>query len=161
MYGRYFYRTNSKGRMTMTQIEDNINKLIKSVKKEEELSGYTFVKGFSAYDHPNPMDSYLIAVSTLGTQVKTEFLGDSVGKNLKGSIVNTDLKFRVYAPKHDGGDGLLSLCCTLSDAIKRCDTNNVCEDIKVSGISFDNDANTVYRDVVASLSFCLCEEVKI
>ncbi|MBQ2970933.1 MAG: hypothetical protein IJO20_05680 [Ruminococcus sp.] len=143
----------------MTQIEDNITRLIKSIKQEEELSYYTFVKGFSATDHPNPMESYLIAVSTLDTKVTTEFLGDGVGKNLKGSIVNADLKFRVYAPKHDGGDGLLSLCCTLCDVIKRCDTNKVCEDVKVSGISFDNDANTVYRDVVASLSFCLCEEV--
>ncbi len=143
----------------MTQIEDNINALIKSMKKQEELSLYTFVKGFSACDHPNPLDSYLIAVSTLDTKVTTEFLGDSVGKNLKGNIVNADLKFRVYAPKHDGGDGLLSLCCTLSDVLRRCDTNKVCEDVKVSGISFDNDANTVYRDVVASLSFCLCEEV--
>lgn len=143
----------------MTQIEDNINSLVRRIKGEEEFKDFTFVKGFSSLDHPNPLTNNLIAVSTLDTGVGTEFVGESVGDNLKGSIINATVKFRIYAVKNDGGDGLLSLCCTLSDVIKRCDKDHVCEDIKISSISFDNDANTVYRDVVAVLSFCLYEEV--
>ncbi len=143
----------------MKQIEENINELVRKVKEDEEFSFYTFVKGFSALEHPNPLKGYLIAVSTLDTGTCTEFLGDNVGENFKGSILNATVKFRIYAPKNDGGDGLLSLCCSLSDAIKRADTKNECEDIKISGIAFDNDAMTVYRDVVVSLSFCIYEEV--
>lgn len=143
----------------MKQIEENINELVRKVKEDEEFSFYTFVKGFSALEHPNPLKGYLIAVSTLDTGTCTEFLGEDVGDNLRGSILNATVKFRVYAPKNDGGEGLLSLCCSLSDAIKRADTKNECDDIKVSGIAFDNDAKTVYRDVVVSLSFCLYEEV--
>ena len=143
----------------MKQIEENINELVRKVKEDDEFSFYTFVKGFSALEHPNPLKGYLIAVSTLDTGTCTEFLGDNVGENFNGSILNATVKFRIYAPKNDGGDGLLSLCCSLSDAIKRADTKNECEDIKISGIAFDNDAMTVYRDVVVSLSFCIYEEV--
>lgn len=143
----------------MKQIEENINELVRKVKEDDEFSFYTFVKGFGALEHPNPLKGYLIAVSTLDTGTCTEFLGDNVGENFKGSILNATVKFRIYAPKNDGGDGLLSLCCSLSDAIKRADTKNECEDIKISGIAFDNDAMTVYRDVVVSLSFCIYEEV--
>lgn len=142
----------------MTQIEDNINALVRRIKQEEELKDFTFVKGFSSLDHPNPLYSNLIAVSTLDTQVETQFVGESVGEGLKGSIVNATVKFRIYATKNDGGDGLLSLCCALCDVIKRCDRENVCEDIKISSINFDSDANTVYRDVISELSFCLYEE---
>lgn len=143
----------------MRQIEDNINELVLKIKQDENLKDYCFVKGFSATDHPNPLRGYLIAVSTLDTQVGTSFIGENVGENLKGSIFNATVKFRVYAPKKAGGDGLLSLSQILCEAIKRCDTQNVCEDISVSSIAFDNDAMTVYRDVVAELSFCMYEEV--
>ena len=145
----------------MRQIEDNINELVKSIKADKSLSGHCFVKGFSATEHPNPLCGYLIAISTLDTQVGTRFVGDNVGSNLKGSILNATVKFRVYAPKNEGGDGLLTLAQTLSEAIRRCDTQSVCQDISVSGIAFDSDAMTVYRDVVAQLSFCLYEEVAI
>lgn len=145
----------------MRQIEDSINELVKSIKNDSDLNKHCFVKGFSAAEHPNPLGGYLIAVSTLDTQVSSRFVGDNVGSNLKGSILNATVKFRVYAPKNEGGDGLLALSQTLSEAIKRCDTQNVCQDISVSGIAFDNDAMTVYRDVAAHLSFCLYEEVAI
>lgn len=145
----------------MTLIEDNINALVKSIKNEDEFKEYTFVKGFSSSEFPNPLKGCLIAVSTLDTQADTQFLGQSVGENLKGSIVNVTVKFRVYAEKNAGGDGLLQECCILCDVIRRCDKDKACEDIKISSISFDNDANTVYRDVVAQLSFCMYEEVSL
>ncbi len=143
----------------MTQIEHNVEALVRRIKADENLSGYCFVKGFSACEHPNPLESYLIAVSTLDAQVGTRFVGDEVGKRLSGSMYNATLKFRVYAPKNDGGEGLATLCYELCEAIKRCDTQNVCESIKTSGIAFDNEAMTVYREIIAELSFCLYEEV--
>lgn len=143
----------------MKQIEDCINELVLKIKDDDELSNYTFVRGFSALEYPNPLEDYMIAVSTLDTQAGTQFVGENISGNLKGCVLNATVKFRVYAPKNDGGDGLLSLACTLGEAIKRCDTLNACEDITTSSIAFDNDAMTVYRDVVASLSFCIYEEV--
>ncbi len=143
----------------MKQIEDYITSLVLSIKKEEQLRDCRFVKGFSAFEHENPLSGYMVAVSTLDTQFKDEFIGEDVNMGYKTSVVDATAKFRVYAPKNDGGDGLLTLSLLLSDAIKRYDTQNVCQDVKVSSISFDDDAMTVYRDVLAQLSFCLCEEV--
>lgn len=161
MYGRCLHRTKSKGVMTMKQIDKSVNSLVRKIKQDERLKDFTFVKGFSTVEHPDPLSGYLIAVSTLDIGVGTRFVGESVGENLRGMVQNATVKFRVYAPKNDGGDGLLSLCCDLCDAIEKSDTLNVCEDVKISPIAFDNDANTVYRDVVATLSFCVYEEVAI
>lgn len=145
--------------MTMTQIEDNVEALVKAVKRDSNLKDYIFVKGFNAYEHPNPLNDYLIAVSTLDAEVATRFVGDQVGENLCGSMYKVNVKFRVYAKKNEGGDGLAKICYTLCEAIKRNDTQNACEDIRTSAISFDSTASTVYREVCAQLSFCLCEEV--
>ena len=161
MCGRCWHRTKSKGVMTMKQIEHSVNTLVRKIKQDNRLKDYTFVKGFSCVEHPEPLTGYMIAVSTLDLDVDTNFVGENVGENLKGRLETATVKFRVYAPKNDGGDGLLSLCCDLSDAIEKCDTLNVCEDVKISPIAFDNDAHTVYRDVVATLSFCVYEEVAI
>lgn len=143
----------------MTQIEDNVEELVRRIKRDENLKDYVFVKGFNTSEHPNPLNDYMIAVSTLDAGVATRFVGDKVDKNLCGSMYIATVKFRVYAKKNDGGDGLAKLCYTLCEAIRRCDTQNVCEDIKTSAISFDSDAMTVYREVSAKLSFCLYEEV--
>lgn len=143
----------------MKQIQSNIDELVLRIKRDEPFSDICFVKGFNTQEHPNPLTGYLIAVSTLDTQVGTQFVADALGENMSGSMYNATLKFRLYAPKNDGGDGLSTLAYELCESIKKCDTLNVLEDIKVSGIAFDNDANTVYRDVVAQLSFCIYEEV--
>lgn len=143
----------------MTQIQSSVDALVKRIKGEEDFVDCTFVKGFSVLDCPNPLTGYMIAVSTLDTQVDAEFIGDSVGENLSGRMYNATVKFRLYAPKNDGGDGLSTLACSLMQAVRRCDIQNVCQDIKMSGIAFDSQAMTVYRDVVADLSFCMYEEV--
>lgn len=147
--------------MTMKQIEHSINELVRKIKTDERLKDYTFVKGFSSVEHPNPLEGYLIAVSTLDLHAGTQFVGEAVGENLKGCVLTATVKFRIYAPANDGGEGLLTLCCDLTDAIEKNDTLNVCEDVKTTAIAFDNDANTVYRDVLATLSFCIYEEVAI
>lgn len=145
----------------MTQIEDNINALLKKIKEDESLVDYTFVNGFGASDHEYPLKGYLIAVSTLDQQVGKEFLGNRLSDNLTGSIYNCTLKFRLYAPKSAGGEGLSSLAYTLTQAIKKCDTQSVCESINATPINFDTDMMTVYRDVIAELSFCVYEEVPV
>lgn len=143
----------------MTQIETNVLRIVSKIKQDESMKDICFVKGFSAVEYQHPLDDYLIAVSTLDAQVGTKFVSDKVGENLKGNMYNATLKFRVFAPKNVGGDGLATLAYKLCEAIKRCDTQNVCESIKTSGIAFDDNAKTVYRDVVCELSFCLYEEV--
>ncbi|MBE6824880.1 MAG: hypothetical protein E7513_05985 [Ruminococcaceae bacterium] len=143
----------------MKQIENYIDELVLKIKEDDSLSQYCFVKGFSAREFPDPLVGYIIAVSTLDTQVGVEFLSQAVGENLCGSMYNMTLKFRVYAPKNEGGEGLLALAHTLCETLRKNDSENVIQNITTSSISFDNDAMTVYRDVVAELSFCLYEEV--
>ncbi len=159
MCGRCSDRTKSKGVMIMKQIEHRVSELVRRIKRVDALKDYTFVKGFSCAEHESPLGRYLIAVSTLDLDVNTEFISQAVGENMRGCVQGVTVKFRVYAPKDEGGDGLLSLCCDLSDAVTKCDTINMCEDIKISPIAFDQDANTVYRDVMVTLSFCVYEEV--
>ena len=143
----------------MTQILDYIDDLVKRIKEDKAFTDICFVKGFNSKEHPNPLCGYMIAVSTLDSETSTRFIGSSKDDNPSASMYNATVKFRLYAPKNDGGDGLAMLAYDLCEAIKRCDTLNMCEDIKTSAIAFDSDAMTVYRDVVAQLSFCLYDEM--
>ena len=144
----------------MNVISNIIDELVKNIKKDDAFSDICFVKGFSVTENPDPFSSYMIAVSTLDSTVSVEFCSDNVGEDLSGSIFNSTVKFRVYSKKNEGGDGLLALCTSLCDVIRKNDNENMLTGISISSIAFDNDAMTVYRDVVASLSFCLYEEVK-
>ncbi|MBQ4129715.1 MAG: hypothetical protein IJD68_08120 [Ruminococcus sp.] len=143
----------------MTQLQTNIDDMVKKIKTYGSLSDICFVKGFGAYEQANPLSDYMIAVSTLDTQVVSSFVGENVKDNLKGGMYDLTLKFRIYAPKNNGGEGLISLANELCDAIRKSDSYNACQDIKISAISFDENAMSVYRDVVLQLSFCMYEEV--
>lgn len=145
----------------MKQIENSITQLVQKIKNTKALSECIFVKGHKGTECANPLLNYTIVVSVCDIESSSQFIGESVGENLNGSIVNIGVKFRIYAPKKSGGDALLEKAVNLSSTIKNCDDQNLCQGIEVSGIAFDSDMLTVYRDVVAKLSFCLYEEVAI
>lgn len=143
----------------MNRISNIIDELVKDIKRDDDFSDICFVKGFSVTENPDPFLNYMIAVSTLDSHMQSEFLGDIVGENLTGCMFEVTVKFRIYAPKNDGGDGLVDMSNRMCESIKRHDVHSVCKDIKVSSIAFDEGAMTVYRDVVALMSFCVIEEV--
>ncbi len=143
----------------MNRISNIIDELVKEIKRDDDFSNICFVKGFSVTENPDPFSDYMIAVSTLDSHMQSEFLGDIVGENLTGNMFEVTVKFRIYAPKNDGGDGLVDMSNRMCESIKRHDVHSVCKDIKVSSIAFDEGAMTVYRDVVALMSFCVIEEV--
>ena len=143
----------------MNRISNIIDELVKDIKRDDDFSDICFVKGFSVTENPDPFLNYMIAVSTLDSHMQSEFLGDIVGENLTGGMFEVTVKFRIYAPKNDGGDGLVDMSNRMCESIKRHDVHSVCKDIKVSSIAFDEGAMTVYRDVVALMSFCVIEEV--
>lgn len=138
----------------MTQIQTKINELVKRVKKVGTLSNLRFIKGYNSSDFASPVLENLISVSTLETTENKSFPTDG-SSNLCGYDV--PVRFRVYAKESFSGDGLINLCYELSDAIKSCDSDKFCTDIKISKISYDSDANTVFRDVIAKLSFVILD----
>lgn len=147
--------------MSMKQIENSITQLVKKIKGMNSLSECIFVKGFESAECANPLSHYTIAVTVCDMESSTRFIGENVADNLKGAMVDVGVKFRIYAPKKSGGDMLLNLAVELSSAIRSCDEQNLCQNIEMSGVAFNGDMMTVYRDVVAKLSFCLYEEVTI
>ncbi|MBQ6626037.1 MAG: hypothetical protein IIX27_01950 [Ruminococcus sp.] len=143
----------------MKLIENSIDEFVRKVKKDEALKNICFIKGYSSAPSYELTDDYLIAVSQLDSKVGTSFLGDYAGENLKGSMYDLTLKFRIFARKDVGGQGLVTLSNELTRAIKENDTASVCSDIKILPVAFCDDAMCVYRDVHVQMSFCVCEEV--
>ena len=143
----------------MEQISNMIEQFVRSIKQDEIFCDICFVKGFSKNDYPDPFSDYMIAVSTLDSHLSSQFVGDIVAENLKGSLYEVSVKFRIYAPKNDGGDGLIGLSNQMCESIRKHDEKNVCQDVTISPIAFDDEAKTVYRDIVALMSFCVYEEV--
>lgn len=142
----------------MTQIEQKINQFVKTLKSCESMSGYRFTKEFKAVDFPNPLEENMIVVSILGTTVTERFFPSSSDQSTKCEVYSVALRFRAYAKSNDGGEGLIQLCYDLCKQADLCDTDNSISKISTSGISFDEDARTVYRDVDFVLDFCIYEE---
>lgn len=143
----------------MKLIENSIDEFVRRVKKDDAFKDICFVKGYSSAPEGELSDEYLIAVSQLDSKVGTSFLGDYAGENLQGSMYDITLKFRIFARKDVGGQGLVTLSHELTRALKENDNSRICGEIKVLPVAFCDDAMCVYRDVHVLLSFCICEEV--
>lgn len=142
----------------MKQIEENIDEFVRKLKRDEALADCRFVKGFTKESCENPITKYTIAVSTLDTQISTEFMSDTVDVGLKGRMYKVAVRFRIYAPNGSSGSGLAQLVGVFGDAVNRCDSSNISSQIKSSGVSYDPDTRTVYRDVTVTFDYCLYEE---
>ena len=100
MYGRCLHRTKSKGVMTMKQIDKSVNSLVRKIKQDERLKDFTFVKGFSTVEHPDPLSGYLIAVSTLdiGVGTRLDALDALLLRNLRRDDDDGDMVDHLVGP---------------------------------------------------------------
>ena len=141
----------------MTQIESNIDEFILRLKNDAELKDFAFTKAYSRNYVPNPIDKFVVAVNTLDTKIKKEFIGKSIGENIQGKIYETKVRLRVYAKTKDHASSLVEATYMLSKKIQSHDTENLIESISLTGISYDGAVKTVYRDIETIFCYCLCE----
>ena len=141
----------------MTQIESNIDEFILRLKNDAELQDFAFTKAYSRNYVPNPIDKFVVAVNTLDTKIKKEFIGKSIGENIQGKIYETKVRLRVYAKTKDHASSLVEATYTLSSALQNHDTENLIDTVSLTGISYDSTVKTVYRDIEIIFCYCLCE----
>lgn len=143
----------------MTEVEKYVEDLIKAVKKDETLKRVRFVKGYSSTYTDSPVKGFLAAVSIDKMKVTEEFIGNYIGGGLKGQEHETTIKIRVYAPFHAGGSGLTQVVMALFNALVKADKNKFIKSKEISSVTYDKNANTIYRTITATLDMFLCEEV--
>ena len=145
----------------MTEIENLVEKLIKSVKKNPELSQVRFVKEYSSINVETPVSSYIAVVSFESMTRDKNFLGSVVKNGLKGDRFSAIITVNIYAPNYENGFDLTGVSGVFCQSIKAADEENIIDKISFEPISYDTVINAMCRKCKLELSFYLCEEVVV
>ena len=71
------------------------------------------------------------------------------------SLIEAQLKLRVYAPEGSSGSALLRVSAIIADALERADSDGLLREVSLSGIGYDESAHSEYRDISARLQMLL------
>lgn len=145
----------------MTEIENIVEKLIKNVKKNPELSQVRFVKEYSSVNVETPISSYIAVVSVESMTRDKNFLGNIVKNGLKGDRFSATMAVNIYAPNYENGFDLTGISGVFCESIKQADEENIIDKITFEPISYDTVINVMCRKCKVELSFYLCEEVVV
>ena len=139
-------------------IDNNIDELIKRVRKCTAVSDMVFMTAYPPREMPNPVAKYTVAVNQTGVNQSQVFVGDAVSAGMKGRLYDVSLTLRVYAPRQTSASALLRMSSLLYDAMERCDTDGAIAEMSLGEVVYDNAARTVYRDLRIRLSYLLIGE---
>lgn len=145
----------------MTQrISENISEFIGRLSGCDELEDIRFLSAYPPARLPRPCRRYTAAVHQLKESIGREFMGESVSESLRGRIYDAELMLRLYAPENSAGSMLSEHATALMDAIRREDSEGAVSRLSVSGIGFETESRTLYRDITAVFSYCLFTEAQ-
>ena len=139
-------------------VDNNIDELIARTRLHDAVSDMTFLTAYTPRDLMNPIDRYITAVEDTEVKQSQVFIGDDVGRGVKGRLYDVTLRLRVYAPHNSAVFALLRKSSLLADALEASDTEGAITGISLGGVAYENAARTVYRDLTLRLSFLLCGE---
>ncbi len=139
----------------MNSINEIAENLIRGAKSG--LSEMSFVKAYRGSPARIPLDGFLAVVSVGAVSRRKCFIGGVCSNGLKGDLYSADMRVTLHAPCSAGGEALSLKALELSDELRDADSEGYIQDISISGIAYDNKNLSVYRDVVASISYLLCE----
>lgn len=139
-------------------IDNNIDELIKRVRRRTAVSDMVFMTAYPPGELPNPIGKYTVAVDQTGVRQSQVFIGDTVGMGIKGRLYEIKVKLRVYAPRNTSTAALLRMSSQLFDAVDICDTDNAIIDMSLGEAAYDSTARTMYRDLYITLSWILTGE---
>ena len=142
----------------MTQIRQQIDRLIIRLKQNDALSGVRFVREYANSDIETPVRGSLAVVGIVKTSRKKGYIGGYLSSSVRGETYGATAEIRIYAPADENGSGLSELVCELMTALEAADEEKIITSVSASSIEFDPDVNAVFRKVEFELEFCLCEE---
>lgn len=142
----------------MTQIQQQIDSLVRALKRSPQLSEVRFVRGFQSRASEMPVAGFLATV-TLGTTAKTQgFLGTQAREGVRGALYCAEAEIRVYAPASENGSGLSRIVGEMLRELECADEEHILTHAEACSIEFDADLNAIFRRLRFGVEFCLCEE---
>ena len=142
----------------MTQIQQQIDRLIRRLKQQAALADVRFLREYGSEAAETPVRGMLAVVSLVSTSREKGYIGGFLSSSVRGESYEATAEIRVYAPRSENGSGLSELVSELLLGLREADEENVITEASASSISFDPDMNAIYRTVEFSLAFCVCEE---
>lgn len=145
----------------MTSLADNtIDELIRRVKASTAVSELHYASEYPPRDLPCPVDEYIVTVRNMGVKVLRQFVGGMTAQGSKGALYECNVMLRVYAPRDSAGSALLRVSSLLADAVGEADTDGAVQEISLAGITYDDTARTVYREITVKLGLLLSKEAQ-
>lgn len=141
----------------MTSTDNRIDELISRIKNHGAVAEFEFIPAFPPSKTPNPIKRYTVTVENHETANRRYFIGDLAGVNVKGCVIGTELRMRVYAPSRTSGSALLRAASMLMDAADAEDHEGWIRSFLMTGIGFDTASRTEYRDVILRLETVIGE----
>ena len=142
----------------MTQIQQEIDRLILRLKQQTALQGVRFVREYSAEKAETPVRGALAVVGLISAARDKGYLGGLLSSSVRGESFAAKAEIRVYVPQSENGSGLSELVSELLLGLRDADRNHVITEASASSIAFDAEMNAIYRTVEFSLAFCVCRE---
>lgn len=142
----------------MTQIQQQIDGIVRALKRSPALSEVRFVKGFGTRGAELPVAGFYATV-TVGNTAQTQgFIGAQAASGVQGALYCADAEIRVYAPATENGSGLSRVVSAMLFELDNADTQRIITKREATSIAFDPDLNAIYRRLCFSVEFCVCEE---
>jgi hypothetical protein len=121
------------------------------------LYGIRFIKAYRKEYAERPPEDFLAVVNLEKVESSRSFIGDVCCNGLRGEAFNAELRISLFAPYDEGGEALGLRALSLCDALRNADNNGYIEELYITGVNYDKNSITIYRDIVVRLGYFICE----
>jgi hypothetical protein len=136
----------------MTIPNNEIEKLIKEIKKNSSLDGVRFVKAYKGRKADSPVEGLLVTVA-LGEEIGESFFGGYMANEEKGERIKSDLLLNVYCPYKNGGEGITEVVNLILEGLKQSQGESLVSSVTVSEIKLSREYEAVYRTIKIALDY--------
>jgi hypothetical protein len=143
----------------MTEVNDIVDTLVKKAKSVNNIEGVKFIRAYNQGMTERPFQGFTCVVNIESVSQPEKFLGGYYGESIKGELYSVKLCLRVYADNETSGEDLGATTLNISQAFISADENKIIASSYIGPITYDNQLQSIYREINISLEFCLCGEV--
>lgn len=144
----------------MTQIQNQIDRIIYKLKERAAFEQVRFVREFDTEPVETPIRSITAVVGILQTAREKGYLGGYLSSFVKGERYSSKAEIRVYAPADENGSGLSEIVSEMLGALSEADEEKIITEACASSIEFDPDLNAVFRRIEFEIDFFVSGEVQ-
>ncbi len=129
--------------------------IISQLEQNEKLGDITFMSEYPAKDKPTPIDHVYVTVGFAGVKITkksfADYIGELSGEQIKGRQAYLELKFRIYSPRTQGGEGCMDVFSNICEELLFGKSKYFMDDAECKKMSYDIQTSSIVLE--ASIKF--------